>query len=212
MRASEIRKMASNPNQGVPHAAVFGPAWGDMHHTTRNSITRMCLTRAPYGSPKHGEPVLFLPEVAFNMHPEGKGKDLTRRINEEKGGGRFMRTWGNVNAAWQWFPDIYKDENGVPNCLIIMADGFPMVRVRLGADDQWRLDYIQRDEVTRLRYPNPDDYAKCPEYWKTDIPFPENMVPTFLTALGLPMDTDPVSLMGTIITEDQILALITPRL
>ena len=84
-----------------------------------------------------------------------------------------------------------------------------MIRVRLGADDQWRLDYIQTDAVTRLRHP--DTYDQCPEHWKQDIPFPQDMVPIFLTALGLPLDTDPVSLMGTVVTEDQIVSMIQPR-
>lgn len=140
---------------------------------------------------------------------ENRGEALTTRIRKEKAT-RFLRGWGIVNVAWQWFPDFYKDEDGVPNCLIIMGDGFPMIRVRLGADDQWRLDYVQRDETTHFRYPNPDDYAKCPDYWKMDVPFPENMVPLFLTALGLPLDTDPVSLMGSVVTEDQIVSMIVP--
>ena len=209
MKWTEIRKLASDPTQGVPIEIVDGPAWAAIPPSTKSRIWRMGLTPPPYGSPKQGDKVLFLREVAFAMHPESKGKALATRIRKEKGGGRFLETWGNVNGHWQWHPDIYKDENGVPNCLVIMADGFPMVRVRLGTDDQWRLDYVQRDEITRLRCGN--GYDEAPDQWKEDIAFPKDMVPAFLTALGLPLDTDPVSLMGTVVTDDQILALITPR-
>lgn len=208
MKAAEIRKLASDPTRGVPHDEVYGPSWMKHHPRTRDAIIGMGLMAPPYGSPKHGEPVLFLPGVAMRMHPPSKGSALAARIEDERGG--FLRTWGNVAARWQWFPDIYQDENGVPNCLVVMADGFPMIRVRLGVDEQWRLDYIQRDEISRRRFG--DKYEGLPSSWKVDVAFPEYMVRTFLTALGKPLDTDPVSLMGTVVSEDQILAMIRPRL
>lgn len=210
MRAAEIRKLASDPEKGVPHADVFGEAWRLYPHQTRRAIWGMDLTPAPYGAPKYGEKLYFLKEVADAMLPMNKGKAFLDRFTAEKGGGRFMMTWGYIDAYWPWFPNIYKDENGVPNCFIIMGDGFPQIRLQLGTDEQWRLDYLQTDAATRLHYPDPDDYARCPDSWKKDVALPPRRVPVVMKVLGLPKDTDPVSVMGTVVTEDQILDMVVP--
>lgn len=204
MKIAEIRELASNPDLGVPQGEVGGHVWGELHHSTKEAIWRMKLRPAPFGSAKHGEPVLFLGSVAIALQPDSKGKCLAARITSECKG--FRPGWGNINVDWQWFPKIYQDDNGVPNQLVVTGDGFPMLRVRLGLDDVWRFDLVQSAEVAKARFG--EKFDSCPNNWKHDIAFPESMAKGYLAALGLPLDTDPMTLMGEPVTEDQILACI----
>lgn len=206
LRAAEIRKLASDPERGVPSAEVFGPVWTQHHHSTKEAIWRMSLHPAPWGSAKYGEPLLFLREVARAMAPASKGKTLAARFNAVVGEG-FRRGLGNLQALWQWFPGHYHDDNGVPNCLVVTADGFPTVRLRLGVDMKWRLGLAHNPEVYRRIYENGSalPWSKADERVKTPRLCYDRIQPALFEALGVEPGTDPLTLQGRVVTEDEIL-------
>lgn len=206
LRAAEIRRLASDPERGVPSAEVFGPVWAQHHSSTKEAIWRMSLYPAPWGTPKYGEPVLFLRDVARAMAPASKGKTLAARFNAVIGGG-FRRGLGNLQALWQWFPEHYLDDNGVPNCLVVTADGFPTVRLRLGVDMKWRLGLAHNTEVYRRIYEEQTgrSFEEARDDEKRDRLCYPRIQKALFEALEVPADTVPESLQHRIISEEEFL-------
>ena len=196
LNLKQIRELASTT--GVPTAQVYGPA--RLHPSTCHHLYKLGLQGAPWGSAFYKLPLLFTEERAWALQPDSKGKRLAARFNDSCGG-RFVPKMGIYTASWQWYPERYKDENGVPNSLVVTGDGFPMARLRLGADEVWRWDWVQNPDV--LKQVCGSDFEHLPASHKEWVALDKRvLLPQALKALGLPPETDPATLMGQPVSED----------
>jgi len=199
MGIKEIRKLASTV--GVFRADVDTKK---LHPNTRNALWKLGLRKAPYGVSPFAPHLdrLFTEERFLELQPDSAGKRLAARFERENGS-QFALGVGIYHASWQWFPDIYRDENGTPNQLVVTGDGFALTRIRFGTDGIWRWDWVQDPEIVKERY-GTEAFSRLPETHKVYVAFEAHYAPGILAALGLP-NTDPTMLIGQPVTEDDFI-------
>jgi len=192
----KIRKMADTV--GILPFNGENPA--TLKQRTRLCYIILCLETAPIGSQEHGNGLLYTHRRALELAPDGVGKRLALRFEQECES-RFAKGVGIYTAQWQWMPEVYKDENGTPNLLALHGDGFPLVKIRLGTDGVWRWDWaLGPERVNPARPVYPVAVSMCVR---------EHL----LEALGLPADTDPATLIGQPVDEDTFIkAVKLPRI
>lgn len=201
MNAAQIREEAETTGT---NPANWGPnGYNSLHRSTQRAVVHMFLEPAPWGTPQYGSPLMFTQKRVIEMQPDCAGKRLAARFNETNGGS-FVPRMGIYKAYWQWVPDTYKDENGVPNQLVVAADGSPMVRIRFGTDGVWRWDWNHNPDVYKAKMSDEMWESYSPRY-KEWAPFNTHVTGLVTHRLGLEDGADLSFLMGTPVSEDEFI-------
>ena len=186
---------------GVEFTQVSGDAWKQMRFNTRMAILHLGLMAAPRGSSEWGNGLAYTKERFLELQPDSAGKRLAARWNKENGS-RFAMGIGIYAADWQWYPDIYQDEQGTPNQLVITGDGFAMARIRLGTDGVWRWDWMRNPEMSAKLC---GGFEKLSARERQYEAFDSRYAVGLRSAMGLPPDADLTSLIGQPVSEDEFL-------